>query len=252
MKIVMLIGQSDFAKIVYNRLKLTNDISYVIREIPKNKKSILKFRLKKFGMIKFIGQILFILYSKLLRILSKKRISNIKNIFKLDTCSIDNKLLFTTNSINTSKVEEKLKEIDYDIVIVVGTGIIKKNILSLINKPIINVHVGITPKYRGVHGAYWALVNNDSENCGVTIHFIDEGIDTGKVISQQNISITKDDNFTTYPFLQFAEALPLLENAINEIKNNRLIESLPRNIESKQWFHPTIYTYLINRFKGIK
>jgi methionyl-tRNA formyltransferase len=41
---------------------------------------------------------------------------------------------------------------------------------SSINSKFVNIHVGITPKYRGVHGTYWALVNNDVENSGVTVH----------------------------------------------------------------------------------
>jgi folate-dependent phosphoribosylglycinamide formyltransferase PurN len=55
---------------------------------------------------------------------------------------------------------------------------------SSINSKFVNIHVGITPKYRGVHGTYWALVNNDVENSGVTVHFVDEGIDTGNIINQ--------------------------------------------------------------------
>jgi folate-dependent phosphoribosylglycinamide formyltransferase PurN len=72
-----------------------------------------------------------------------------------------------------------LKAINPDLVIVNGTRIISKKVLSSINSKFVNIHVGITPKYRGVHGTYWALVNNDVENSGVTVHFVDEGIDTG-------------------------------------------------------------------------
>jgi folate-dependent phosphoribosylglycinamide formyltransferase PurN len=67
-----------------------------------------------------------------------------------------------------------LKAINPDLVIVNGTRIISKKVLSSINSKFVNIHVGITPKYRGVHGTYWALVNNDVENSGVTVHFVDE------------------------------------------------------------------------------
>jgi methionyl-tRNA formyltransferase len=50
----------------------------------------------------------------------------------------------------------------------------------------INTHTGIH-KYSGVHGAYWALVSNDKENCGVIVDKLDQGIDTGEIITQCTI-----------------------------------------------------------------
>jgi methionyl-tRNA formyltransferase len=52
-------------------------------------------------------------------------------------------------------------------------------------------HTGITLKYSGVHGAYWALVSNDKENCGVIVDKLDQGIDTGEIITQCTIEISK-------------------------------------------------------------
>jgi methionyl-tRNA formyltransferase len=45
----------------------------------------------------------------------------------------------------------------------------------------------------------------------VTVHLLDEGIDTGPVVAQARVEPTPDDNFATYPLLQLATALPLLE-----------------------------------------
>ncbi|MEJ7677594.1 MAG: formyltransferase family protein [Segetibacter sp.] len=115
------------------------------------------------------------------------------------------------------------------------------------------MHVGITPGYRGVHGAYWALVNNDKAHAGVTIHYIDEGIDTGKVIAQDTISITAKDNFVTYPYLQIAKGLPLIIEAIKAIKNGERPGSIPLVTFSKLWSHPTLSEYIKNWLtKGIK
>ena len=64
---------------------------------------------------------------------------------------------------------------------------------------------GITPLYRGVHGAYWALAEGRRDLCGVTVHRVDAGIDTGEVLAQVLIDPTPQDNFVTYPWLQVAE-----------------------------------------------
>jgi methionyl-tRNA formyltransferase len=74
--------------------------------------------------------------------------------------------------------------------------------------------VGITPEYRGVYGAYWALLNNDVENCGVTIHKVDKGIDTGALIKQAVIQIGNRDNFKTYPVHQYGVAIGLMKQTL--------------------------------------
>ena len=57
-----------------------------------------------------------------------------------------------------------LKELNADVIVVNGCRIISKKILNNVPAKFINTHEGITPKYRGIHGCYWALVNKDKEN----------------------------------------------------------------------------------------
>jgi methionyl-tRNA formyltransferase len=121
-----------------------------------------------------------------------------------------------------------------------------------VNCPFINTHAGITPKYRGVHGGYWALVNGAAGDCGVTIHFVDKGIDTGQVISQHLIKPGSSDNFTTYPLLQLGTALPELVKAIRAVLDGKL-QGMKATGESRLWHHPTIWSYFYFRFfKGVK
>jgi methionyl-tRNA formyltransferase len=117
----------------------------------------------------------------------------------------------------------------------------------------INTHLGITPKYRGVHGGYWSLANNDKANCGVTVHLVDSGIDTGGVLYQSKILPTKKDNFATYTYYQIGEGIIFMKKAITDFANSQLKETIPNVSESKLWYHPTIWTYLYKRIiKGVK
>lgn len=139
-----------------------------------------------------------------------------------------------------------LQKIAPDAIVVIGTRIISREVLNSIPAKFINIHAGITPKYRNVHGAYWAVVNNDYDNCGVTVHLVDPGIDTGSIIYQQTIKIKKEDNFVTYPFLQLAEGIILLKQALKNIFEEKLV--LKKGMqESKLWYHPTILQYLYYR-----
>jgi methionyl-tRNA formyltransferase len=58
----------------------------------------------------------------------------------------------------------------------------------------INIHTGITLQW----GCILALVSNDKENCGVIVDKLDQGIDTGEIITQCTIEISKLVNFITY------------------------------------------------------
>ena len=155
---------------------------------------------------------------------------------------------------NSQKSIDTIKKISPDVILVIGTRIIHSKVLESSSAFFINTHVGITPQYRGVHGAYWALANNDIENCGVTIHRVDKGIDTGGVILQAPISFSKDDNFMTYKYLQFSKAIDLLQSALETIKNTGKLLEVPRkDVESNLYYHPTATGYLYRWiFKGVK
>ena len=69
----------------------------------------------------------------------------------------------------------------------------------LINIPpmkTINCHAGALPFYRGRNVLNWALIN-DERSFGITVHYIDEGIDTGDIILQRQYEITDSDNYAT-------------------------------------------------------
>ena len=127
--------------------------------------------------------------------------------------------------------------------IVNGARIISSEPLQCIPAQFINTHAGITPRYRGSHGAYWSLCNGDPVNDGVTVHLIDHGTDTGGVLYQARSDVTNSDNFTTYPTLQICAGIILLERSINDILagNERVVTIAS---ESKLWYPPTLCAYL--------
>jgi methionyl-tRNA formyltransferase len=127
--------------------------------------------------------------------------------------------------------------------VVYGTRLLKRETLGCIDAPFINYHAGINPKYRGQNGAYWARRSADPDHAGVTIHLVDEGVDTGDVLYQARVELAPSDNIATYQHRQMAVALPLLIRAIEDAVSGRL---QPRRVDlpSRQWFHPTLWGYL--------
>jgi len=250
----MLAGKGESTNIVYNYLCKTFEIDKVIIEYPRDRIQFLKKRVKRLGYVKVFGQILFYLISMpYLRISSKKRIIEIKKIYNLDDSHIEMSKIIDVPSANSDVTINILREINPDIVIVNGTRIISKKILNCIDAKFINMHAGITPLYRGVHGGYWSLVEGKIEACGVTVHFVDQGIDTGNIIEQAIIKPTKRDNFITYPLLQLGVGLPKLKTSIKKLLESSISTCADPEGESKLWSHPTLWEYLWYRiYKGVK
>lgn len=244
-KVVLLCSDCFSTVALYNRINSVYPIDTVIIEQPFRGIALAKSRLKKIGAWKLGGQVLFnIFIVRLLRVTSAKRIKQIISGNQLDTTPLPREKIQHVNSVNDQACLEILQKEKPGLVIVNGTRIISKNILDNVSAVFVNMHTGITPQYRGVHGGYWALVQNDPEHCGVSIHLVDKGIDTGGVLYQQKISVTKKDNFVTYPYLQLAEGVSLMQKAIGDFTEEKLQPYKPTGTGSKLWSHPTIWSYL--------
>jgi folate-dependent phosphoribosylglycinamide formyltransferase PurN len=253
-KIVLLCRNTASSAIVYNYLSQFYDVSKVIMEDAPSKWSILKKRGKKLGWSRVVGQLLFqIIVIRFLKIISQKRILEILGKNKLSKQNIPASKILHVSSANDHQTLNELKLTAEEIIIVNGTRILSSQIINIPGKAYINIHAGITPAYRGVHGAYWAYRNNEPHLAGVTIHFIDKGIDTGKVIRQEIIQKKQTDNFITYPYLQVAKGLPELNKVIKSLINDDLKYAKALTNKNDLYSHPTIIEYLLSFFlKGIK
>src|SRR5680860_269084 len=157
-KIIMLSGGGESTNFMYNVLKDDFPISHVIIEGKSGAKKFLKKRVKRLGYVKVFGQILFVMFiPKTLKKWSKKRIDEISSFYHLDGTEIPSEKIKNVTSVNADDCIAFLKKEKPDLIIVNGTRIIFKKVLNCIDTTFVNTHVGITPKYRGVHGGYWAL-----------------------------------------------------------------------------------------------
>ena len=80
-----------------------------------------------------------------------------------------------------------------DVVLVCGTGILREPLLSAFDGRILNIHLGLSPYYRGAGTNFWPLVNREPEYAGATIHYLDAGIDTGPILSHARPQIERGD-----------------------------------------------------------
>tara|TARA_B100000963_G_scaffold328362_1_gene316787 strand:- start:580 stop:1362 length:783 start_codon:yes stop_codon:yes gene_type:complete len=129
--------------------------------------------------------------------------------------------LITTKRIKSPNNRDFLNYLDslnIDIIINQSQSIIKKQLLKIPSIGIINRHNALLPKNRGRLTPFWVLFNKEKET-GVSIHFVDEGIDSGDIIIQKKFDVENKDNFNSivkknYGLASIAiiEALKILEN----------------------------------------
>ena len=237
----MLAAPGDSTNMVYHALRP----DCVIIEKPVSSWQLFRRRAKKLGWKTAIGQVAFrLLIVPWLAFSSRRRIGSIVEQYQLSVAPIPETEIIHVNSVNDDATIRALVDAKPDVILVNGTRIIAERVLKSSRATFLNTHAGITPLYRGVHGGYWALATGDPANCGVTVHVVDPGIDTGGIVAQARIRSAPEDNFVTYPYLQLAAAVPLLKKAVAAAADGSLqLQSAPPG-KSKLWTHPTIGEYL--------
>jgi methionyl-tRNA formyltransferase len=92
-------------------------------------------------------------------------------------------LLVEVPHINHPDVAALADRLQPDFIAVFGTSLIRGPLLSSGRFGIFNLHGGLSPNYRGADCTFWALYNGEPDQVGCTLHRIDDGIDTGKLIA---------------------------------------------------------------------
>tara|TARA_B100000902_G_scaffold395648_1_gene454697 strand:- start:143 stop:1039 length:897 start_codon:yes stop_codon:yes gene_type:complete len=162
----------------------------------------------------------------------------------LKSFAIDHDLEYMkVKNINTIDFIEKVKPFDCDLFISLSFDqIFKKEIIDVPKYKIINVHAGKLPFYRGKNILNWAIINGEKD-FGVTVHFVDEGIDTGDIILQNVYSIYENDDYNSILKKAYKYCAETLEESI-ELFVNKSVNPIKQSS-----IHPTGF-YCGERIQG--
>lgn len=246
-RVVMLCGDGPSSWFMYNALASEVEVLAVVVERKPSARGMIRYRVRQLGWFTVIGQLAFIAFNRLLARLQRRRSDELILRYGLQAALPPADITHRVDSVNSTAVRRLLKKLDPDAVVVNGTRIVSRKVIDCIRRPFLNTHAGITPRYRGVHGGYWALVHDDAEHCGVTVHLVDAGVDTGGVLYQQQIHVEDSDGFNTYPLHQLAAGIPLMKQALRDVVDGHLT-SRDGVGPSRLWYHPTLGQYLRYRF----
>ncbi len=242
--IVLMVAGGPLSEIIVNGLTERLGSVTVIREVPETKVAVIKRRARLLGWPVALGQMAFGLVQRVF-VKGDVQCREIWVRYGLNPVPNQDVVIHEVPSVNSEACQVLLAKINPDVVAVYGTRILKKATLEAARAPFVNYHAGINPKYRGQHPCYWALASGDPDHAGVTIHLVDQGVDTGSILYQTRVAFSDSDSIATYQHLQAAHALPLFAQALNDAMQGRLN---PKQVDlpSKHWFPPTLWTYLFN------
>lgn len=249
--IVVLCAGGPLAWIMINALQQQFGSVVVLEEQPESKAQFIRRRARMLGWASVLGQIAFGIVMKLMHRTSAVRKAEIVRAYGLDPQPSSAVPHYAIESVNSDLCRSTLQRVKPAIVVVIGTRILREETLQCIDAPFINYHAGINPKYRGMNGGYWALAEDDRAHAGVTVHLVDEGVDTGGILYTATFEPTPRDNFVTYFYLQAAVGVPIAIRAVADALHKRLAPQ-SSSLPSKQWFHPTLWRYVrIGLTKGV-
>jgi folate-dependent phosphoribosylglycinamide formyltransferase PurN len=139
-----------------------------------------------------------------------------------------------SEDINNSATVASIKKSNIDVLIYCSGGILRRPLINTPKIGVLNAHMGILPKYRGMNVLEWSLFYDDP--IGVTIHFIDEGIDTGAILITEKLGIEKGNTIEELRQKSIVLNLKLMKDAIDLIHEGKC-EKIPNPMQNgKQYF----------------
>lgn len=139
---------------------------------------------------------------------------------------------FTINrgQINSLETIERIRKFQPDVILVFGSSILKEEIIRLVpTGKFLNMHLGISPYYRGSGTNFWPFVNNELEFVGATILHIDPGIDTGDIVTHIRPIFEINDNVHSIGCKIIQKGTETMIKILEKIKENIEIN------REKQW-----------------
>ena len=171
-----------------------------------NLKSLIKFSKTKISPI----SINFIISNN-----SKAKGLNYAKIFKIKKKVLN----FKNKKLSENSLLSILKKNNIEMICLAGfMKILSKNFITKFKGKILNIHPSLLPKYKGLNTHSRALKNKEKHS-GCTVHFVNPRLDSGKIILQKKVKISKNETEATLSKKILAEEHKLYPKAILKIFN---------------------------------
>lgn len=211
-------------------------------------------RTKYYGFFGALRQInLFALYKILDRLSSFVKIKRFYSVRSLARrYSLQNiPCSCKTNNINCKDFIEQIRKHGPDIIFCLVAQIANRDFLNVAKIGCLNIHCSLLPKNQGREPLFWAMLKQE-KYAGVTVHFMNERIDSGEIIGQESIRIEEKDSLHSLYLKATQKGSRLLLNCLSDIEKGS-VEIIPqdRSLASyNKW--PSTEDVRLFRKKGLR
>lgn len=157
----------------------------------------------------------------------------------------------TPVAVNKKNLEAKIQSVAVEKNITTAwimtfSYIIPRSLQGLLPGGFLNFHYGLLPQYRGVNPVFSQMINGETES-GITVHVVDENIDTGPIIMQHKIPIAEDDTFGMQIQKLSVLGASMAINLLQICRLNPVPPSVPQNESLARYFKkPVAADLMIN------
>ena len=132
------------------------------------------------------------------------------------------------------KLATQLRDLDPDLIVSAGfMRVLGSAVVDEFEGRIINTHPALLPLFPGAHGVRDALAAG-AKVTGTTVHFVDAGVDTGRIIAQAQVAVLDDDTETTLHERIKIEERALLVDVVGQIVQGKVKYDNPKNGDSNE------------------
>ena len=211
---------------------------------------VLKSRMRHSGLLKIVDQALLVLYRIIFESNKDKQVERELFVGK-SRSHIEKKdvEILEVEDANSEEVRNFLMSKDPQLVVVSAAPLLKKKIIDAVKGRIINLHPGYAPEYRGRYGSFWPIYNGEPDLVGVTIHFIDEGIDTGTILAQQQIDFEPDDSLRAVTYRQHKVGVDLLIEVLKDFEGYEAKAFHKTDCPDRNFVAPGLTHYIRGRWR---
>lgn len=242
-RVVVMTAGGPNPAVVINALAARWPNLHVILEDPESKLDITRRRARRFGWPNALGQLATMMAGRLLRPLAARRTAEICRNRNADPVMPERVPVSRVASINDPQCAELVRELRPAVILLVSTRLMTRTTIENLPCPVVNLHAGINPAYRGQMGGYWSLALKDAGNFGATVHLVDAGTDTGGTLYEVRTRPEPGDFIATYPLTLTIASLGIVEQAVEDAVHGRL-RPMPAEGPSHLRFPPPLWTWL--------
>lgn len=158
--------------------------------------------------------------------------------------------------LNTDRIAGFLRENSIDTVVVFGTDLIKPPLLNPKAWNMINMHLGLSPYYRGTATNFYPLLNEEPQFVGATIHQLDAGIDSGPILHHARPNIEAADRPHTIGCKAIAAGIDGMIEILERLGRGEEIRGVPqwKELNSRLYlrrdYHPSQVVELYRKWES--